>query len=76
MRDCWLPLSAGTWTIYLDQPPQQMVDVAKVVVEGVDAGLAMAKPGNTVEQVKAAWQVVLRRNGLRKDSRVSTAVQN
>jgi len=53
-----------------------MVDVAKVVVEGVDAGLAMAKPGNTVEQVKAAWQVVLRRNGLRKDSRVSTAVQN
>lgn len=63
-----------TRTIYLGKPPQQMVDVAKVVVEGVDAGLAMAKPGNTAEQVEAAWQAVLRRNGLRKDSRVGYSI--
>lgn len=63
-----------TRTIYLGKPPQQMLDVAKVVVEGVDAGLAMAKPGNTAEQVEAAWQAVLRRNGLRKDSRVGYSI--
>ena len=63
-----------TRTIYLGKPPQQMLDVAKVVVEGVDAGLAIAKPGNTAEQVEAAWQAVLRRNGLRKDSRVGYSI--
>ena len=36
-----------TRTIYLGKPPQTISDVAKAVVEGVDAGLAMAKPGNT-----------------------------
>ncbi|MCB1376945.1 MAG: M24 family metallopeptidase [Alphaproteobacteria bacterium] len=63
-----------TRTIYLGKPPQKMRDVAKVVVEGVDAGLAMAKPGNTAEQVEAAWQAVLRRNGLKKESRVGYSV--
>ena len=51
-----------------------MVDVAKVVVEGVDAGLAMARPGNTAEQVEAAWQAVLRRHGLKKESRVGYSI--
>lgn len=63
-----------TRTIYIGKPPQKMVDVAKVVVEGVDAGLAMAKPGNTAEQVEAAWQAVLRRNGLKKESRVGYSI--
>ena len=63
-----------TRTIYLGKPPRRMLDVAKVVVEGVDAGLAMARPGNTAEQVEAAWQAVLRRNGLRKDSRVGYSI--
>ena len=63
-----------TRTIYLGKPPQKMRDVAKVVVDGVDAGLAMARPGNTAEQVEAAWQAVLRRNGLKKESRVGYSV--
>jgi ectoine hydrolase len=63
-----------TRTIYLGKPPQKMRDVAKVVVEGVDAGLAVARPGNTAEQVEAAWQAVLRRNGLKKESRVGYSV--
>lgn len=63
-----------TRTIYLGKPPQQMIDVAKVVVEGVEAGLATARPGNSAEQIEAAWQAVLRRNGLRKDSRVGYSI--
>jgi ectoine hydrolase len=63
-----------TRTIFLGKPPQKMRDVAKVVVEGVDEGLARARPGNTAEEVEAAWQAVLRRNGLRKDSRVGYSI--
>jgi ectoine hydrolase len=63
-----------TRTVHLGQPPAGIQDVAKVAVEGVDAGLAMAKPGSTTEQVEAAWQAVLRRNGLKKESRVGYSV--
>ena len=63
-----------TRTVHLGKPPAGIQDVAKVAVEGVDAGLAMAKPGSTAEQVEAAWQVVLRRNGLKKESRVGYSV--
>jgi ectoine hydrolase len=63
-----------TRTIHLGKPPAGIRDVAKAVVEGVDAGLATAKPGATAEQVEAAWQAVLRRNGLKKESRVGYSV--
>ena len=63
-----------TRTIHLGKPPAGIQDVAKAVVEGVDAGLATAKPGNTAEQVEAAWQAVLRKNGLKKESRVGYSV--
>jgi ectoine hydrolase len=63
-----------TRTVYLGKPPQKMADVAKVVVEGVDAGLAEARPGRTAEDVEAAWQKALRRHGLKKESRVGYSV--
>jgi ectoine hydrolase len=63
-----------TRTMYLGKPPQAVADVAKIVVEGVDAGLAMARPGNSAEKVEAAWQAVLRRNRLSKESRVGYSV--
>src|SRR5438552_3838452 len=63
-----------TRTIYLGRPPSEIADVAKTVVEGVSAGLETAKPGNTAEQVEASWQAVLRRNGLKKESRVGYSV--
>jgi ectoine hydrolase len=63
-----------TRTIHLGNPRPKYLDVAKVAVEGVDAGLALAKSGNTAEAVEAAWQAVLRRNGLRKDSRVGYSI--
>lgn len=63
-----------TRTMYLGKPPMEFLDLAKVAVEGVDAGLDLAKPGNTAEQVEAAWQAVLHRNGLRKESRVGYSV--
>ncbi|MGP3697137.1 M24 family metallopeptidase [Rhodobacter sp. NSM] len=63
-----------TRTFHIGPPPQAMRDLAKVVVEGVDAGLEMARPGKTAEEVEAAWQAVLRRNGLSKESRVGYSI--
>ena len=63
-----------TRTIHLGPPPQKVVDVAKTVVEGVDAALAVAKPGVTCEEVEAVWQAVLRKNGLSKESRVGYSI--
>ncbi|TXH37820.1 MAG: M24 family metallopeptidase [Rhodospirillaceae bacterium] len=63
-----------TRTIHLGKPPAGIQDVAKAVVEGVDAGLATARAGATAEEVEAAWQAVLRRNGLKKESRVGYSI--
>lgn len=59
-----------TRTVHIGPAPDTIRDAARVVVEGVDAALEIAKPGATAEAVEAAWQAVLRRNGLKKESRV------
>lgn len=63
-----------TRTMHLGKPPQKIADVAKAVVEGVDAGLAEAKSGNSAADVEAAWQKVLRKHGLKKESRVGYSI--
>ena len=63
-----------TRTMHLGKPPQKIADLAKVVVEGVDAGLAKAKTGSTAADVEAAWQAVLRKHGLKKESRVGYSI--
>ena len=62
--------AALTRTVHFGKPPQAIIDMAKAIVEGVDAGLEKARPGCTAEEVEAAWQAVLRKNGLKKESRV------
>jgi ectoine hydrolase len=66
--------TALTRTVHFGKPPARLTDMAKVIVEGVDAGLETARSGNTAEAVEAAWQAVLRRNGLKKESRVGYPV--
>ncbi|MBP1887396.1 M24 family metallopeptidase [Sinorhizobium mexicanum] len=62
--------AALTRTVHFGRPPQTYVDIAKAIVDGVDAGLEKARSGNTAEEVEAAWQAVLRSRGLKKESRV------
>ncbi|RWO01320.1 Xaa-Pro peptidase family protein [Mesorhizobium sp.] len=57
--------AALTRTVHFGKPPQVLVDMAKAIVEGVDTGLEKARPGYTAEEVEAAWQAVLRKNGLK-----------
>ncbi|MGI9301319.1 MAG: M24 family metallopeptidase [Gammaproteobacteria bacterium] len=63
-----------TRTIYLGRPPRQIADLAKVVIEGGDAAIAAARPGTTCEEVEAVWQRILKRNGLKKESRVGYSI--
>jgi len=56
-------------TIYLGKPPQKFLDTEKAVIEGIGAALEAARPGNTCEDVEAAWRKVIARYGIEKESR-------
>ena len=66
--------AALTRTVHFGKPLAAYLDMARTIVEAVDAGLEMARSGNTCEQVEASWQAVLRKNGLKKESRVGYPV--
>lgn len=57
-------------TVFLGKPPQKLSDAAKVVVEGLNAVIAAAKPGLTCEEVEGVWRGVIARAGIVKDSRI------
>jgi Xaa-Pro aminopeptidase len=56
-------------TVFPGTPPQAMVDTAKIVVEGIHAAFAVAKPGNTCGDVAQAWTDTIERHGIHKESR-------
>ena len=55
------PLSRS---IYLGKPPSFMLDAAAAVTEGLENGLAMAKPGNTTADIANAMNAVMVKNGI------------
>ena len=61
-------------TIYLGQPPQKYLDVEKAVLEGIEAGLEAAKPGNFAEDIEAAWRKTSSKYGYEKESRCGYAI--
>ncbi|MCQ0987574.1 ectoine hydrolase DoeA [Jiella marina] len=56
-------------TVFLGTPPQIFIDAEKATLEGMEAGLEAAKPGNTCEDIANAYFAVLKRHGIVKDSR-------
>lgn len=65
------PLARSIWLG--PKPPQNLLDVNKAVLEGMDAALEQAKPGNTCGMMADAWQKVLDRYGIEKESRIGYA---
>jgi len=61
-------------TIHLGEPERKWRDLAAVVVEGVALAIDAARPGNTAEDVEAAWRRALAKAGLEKESRIGYAV--
>ena len=56
-------------TIFLGQPPPHIIDADKAVLEGMEAGLEAAKPGNTCEDIAKAFFAVLKKYGIEKNNR-------
>ena len=56
-------------TVFLGKPGQDFLDAEKATLEGMEAGLAAAKPGNTCEDIAIAFFAVLKKYGIIKDNR-------
>ncbi|MEZ5668922.1 MAG: ectoine hydrolase DoeA [Alphaproteobacteria bacterium] len=61
-------------TMFFGKPPQKILDAEKAVLEGLDAGLQAARPGNSCGDIAAAFFDVLARNGIEKDNRAGYAI--
>ena len=56
-------------TVYLGRPPQHFIEAEKAIVEGIQAGLDAARPGNTCAHIANAFFAVLKSHGIEKSSR-------
>ncbi|MFC1681777.1 M24 family metallopeptidase, partial [Pseudomonadota bacterium] len=61
-------------TVYLGEPPQKFLDVEQALVEGIDEGLAVARPGALCEEFAQALFDALARHDLHKDSRCGYSI--
>ena len=61
-------------TVFLGKPPKKYLDAEKAVLEAIEAGFAVAKPGNTCEQWAVAFFDTLEKHGFKKDSRTGYAI--
>ena len=56
-------------TVFLGKPTQEFLDAEKATLEGMEAGLDAAKPGNRCEDIANAFFAVLKKYGIVKDNR-------
>ncbi|MDE2738016.1 MAG: M24 family metallopeptidase, partial [Paracoccaceae bacterium] len=57
-------------TLFLGNPPQDMQDASKALIDGLEAGLKAAKTGNVAGDVARALKTELRRAGINREGRV------
>ena len=56
-------------TIFLGKPSKTFIDAEKAILEGMQAGLSVAKAGNLCEDIANAFFKVLHKYGISKDNR-------
>lgn len=61
-------------TVYLGKPSETFVNAETMTLEGMEAGLAVAKPGAKAEDIAIAFCDVLERYGIKKENRVGYSV--
>lgn len=61
-------------TLQLGNMPVQISDTAKAVLEGMEAVLEAIRSGVLAEEVAIAWQSVIARYGLTKESRIGYSI--
>jgi ectoine hydrolase len=61
-------------TVFLGRPTQEFLDAEAATLEGMEAGLAAAKPGNACEDIAKAFFAVLAKHGIVKDNRTGYSI--
>ncbi len=61
-------------TVFLGTPTPAFLNAEKAVLEGMEAGLAAARPGNTCEDIASAFFAVLKRYDIIKDNRTGYSI--
>lgn len=61
-------------TVHLGPPPARMLEIADVAVEALNVAVDSIRPGITCEDVHAAWNGVVSRYGIVKDSRMGYSI--
>jgi ectoine hydrolase len=56
-------------SVYLGNPPQEMLDAEKALVEGLEAGLEAAQPGNRASDIAKALYSSLDKAGIKREGR-------
>jgi ectoine hydrolase len=56
-------------SVYLGKPPQEMLDAEKALIEGLEAGLEAAQPGNRASDVAKALYSSLDAAGIKREGR-------
>ena len=59
---------------FLGKPPKEMLKAQEAVLEGLEAGMAVAKPGYTCGEIADAFFGVLKKYGVEKTSRAGYSV--
>ncbi|SFO40512.1 Xaa-Pro dipeptidase [Roseovarius lutimaris] len=60
--------------VYVGTPKQELIDTTAVIREGLEAALDVVKPGIECQEMAAAWDKVIRKHGIEKDSRIGYPV--
>ena len=56
-------------TVFLGKPTQTFIDAEKAILEGMDAGLEVARAGNLCEDIANEFFAVLKKYGIEKNNR-------
>lgn len=57
-------------TVSIGQPSEEAYNISQIVVEGLNTALEAVKPGVTCEEVEIAWENIIKKYGIEKESRL------
>ena len=60
--------------IYTGKAPKKMVELSKVIIEGLNSVLEKVEPGITGHELEDTWKKVISKYGITKDSRIGYPV--
>jgi ectoine hydrolase len=60
--------------VHVGKPPKELVDTTAVIREGLEAALDVVKPGAECQEMAKAWEKVISKQGIEKDSRIGYPV--